>query len=163
MRDLTPDYLTAAGSRFTAPVMLLEITLATQTLRFTTRRQPVDIDGTVFDRLVRDVRIEDVAGGGMTAAATLDNSDGFLTPVFFGDDDYRRARARIWEGFDAERVLVFDGWSGGAVLNDGWINIDLASGGNYSLTPVIGPPLFNHVTPAGTVLQVGGETVVLEA
>jgi hypothetical protein len=161
MRTLTAEHAALAARKFTAPLYLVELDLASGVRRFTTRGRSVTWQGDVFDRLCQVGPFEEVEGGGQRATIRLDDSDGALRPDFLVADPRRRS-ATVWEGHGTELVTRLTGVIGAVRREGGWVIANLYSTGNRGLEVRIGPPLITHLTAPGTIVQIGGETVVLE-
>ncbi len=167
MRSDVPQTLAQALSAASiAPLRLLSIDVGAQTLRFTNTNTPVELDGALFDRVFEGGATRDQAGGGQEASVRLDTSayvnDRPALAPWFIDADARKARAQLWEGVGDELVLVFDGEISSYSIADGWVSCELRSARNSVIDVRIAPPFVQVVTPPGSIVQIGGETVVLE-
>lgn len=99
-------------------------------------------------------------GGGMDCAFSL-----FDKKLKFRADFISRAAQRcavkMWEGDGENFLLRFDGFINGYSVAGQTINVDARSGMNRVVDVRVRHPFVKYVTPAGTIINVGGETVII--
>lgn len=100
-------------------------------------------------------------GGGMECQFSL-----FDKKLIFRSDFINRSAQRcpvkLWEGDGDNFVLRFDGFINSYRVNGQQIDVDARSGMNSVLDVRIRHPFIRYVTPAGTIINVGGETAIIE-
>lgn len=150
------------------PGYLVELKLAT-TLRFSTRDE-VRWNGHTWEASrVHVAQVQPQKGAAMSVDLHLDNRDMSLESLFV-DHDPRGAAVSIWridgDGQLAsdQAVLLMTGEIDDVPDIDAVINIGVTSEGRLSeFTPRhrLLPPLVNHPTTPGTIIDFGGERIVL--
>ena len=147
----------------TAPGYLLELTLGSTALRFSTRGQ-IQWNGQTWDRDMIVENIREISGGGVLASAKLNDWDGDIAALMLAADP-RGAVARLFVGNDDQFITRMDGELIEVEEIGPEISIAMSSAGRMLLeTPRIrlGPPFFDYVTPAGTIIDWNGERIILE-
>ena len=163
--DVTQSLSDALAAATVSPLRLLEIELPTRTLRCHNTNTSVTWSGQVFDQVFEGGAVQDQDGGGQECAVQIDtavyiNDRPELAPEFI-DTDARKAKVKLYEGVLGELIQVFDGEIASYSMSEGWVSCDLRSAKNSVIDVRIAPPFIQVVTPAGTIVQVGGETVVI--
>ena len=165
--DVTLNLKQALAAPTVAPLRLLLITLPDGAeLRFHNSNTSIDWSGDLFDKTFEGGATREQAGGGQESSVRLDtsiyvNDRPELAPQF-NDADARKSKVKLWEGVKDDLVLIFDGEITSYSMADGWISCDLRSALNSVIDVRIAPPFVQVATPPGTIVQIGGETVVIE-
>lgn len=166
MRDLTATLEARLGRAVTEPTGLAELALPGGLVVRASTRGAVTWGGHTWDHSLDLAGLREIAGGGVQGTLRLDNRDHALTPALTGADDPRGGPVRVWLGDGDEMVLMVAGEldAVGAVWPVAEIAIT-SQGVRRMLAPRVRllPPLVRHLTPPGTIIDWGGERIVLEA
>lgn len=168
MRTLPSELDTRVHSDATQPGYLVQIDLPT-VLRLSSREE-IQWDGHTWEQGRVQVRsIDDAPGAALSATLALDNGDLSLTDLFTLNDP-RDALVKIWaiDGeyslSDGQALLLFQGELDEPSGIDDVIAFNATSEGRvrqFSPRHRLLPPLCNHMTAPGTIIDWGGERIAL--
>ncbi len=170
MRDLSETTQAETEKAITSPFYLVEIVMATVTLRLSSSGETAWNGETWAQAGVQVDDLRQVAGGEMEGSISLPNTDLAASALVLADginDRPCRIRKLYGAGPHApeDAVLLFDGVCDGAPsLSIQRISIEITTRGRINeLSPRLRWELFcNHIPPAGTVIPWGGEHFRLE-
>lgn len=136
---------------------LLEMTIADMTVRFASNGDTVSDGGNFIDGLsIQSVSSEE-------ARFTLPNHKREGSSLFL-NHPVRDADITLWLVLDSIKTLVFRGQGDNLTkLTNNEASIRAVSAFTLSKFPdrAIAPPDFNHITPTGTVISFGGQTITI--
>ena len=169
MRTLSTPTLTATGLIVTQPGYLVEIAFST-IVRMSSR---ADVSWNTFTWLASDVSVEGLGAdgaGGQSGGLTIGNLDNVMGALVLNEGVAGRA-VKIWKFYEgaiaaSDPVAMFSGWADEVEIDAGQVRITLVAASLQSLfsprtyiTPGNG---FNHLPPAGTIINWGGQAYQLE-
>lgn len=170
MRSLTTAAQSAVAGPTTRPLYFVEISLS-PVMRYCTY-DAVSWAGNVWSGDVPiEVNISGVDGSGrQSASIEIGNETGAIGAILLGQIVSDK-RVRIWSAdasalSDTDPVLVFDGVISSSEVSAESARISLVSQGSRTIMVprryIDKAGGFSVLLPAGTKIQVGGETVILE-
>lgn len=142
-----PGYLVQLGF----PIPLRYSTIATST--------PTTWDS----RLWTAGGVEVLSVSATDARISLRNHDNSISALVLGNQ-LHRVTCAVWQIYGSDAVALFDGWVDEATLGPRVVLTAIAQSRAVQVpSDFIAPPTFNHLTPPGTPISWGTNTIYLEA
>lgn len=169
MRTLSTPTQTEIAKTYTDPGYLVEIAFST-VVRLSSRAD-VSWNGSTW--LASNVRVDGLSSdgqGAQTGVLTLGNADNVFGALVLNEGVAGRA-IKVWKFYDgataaADPVQVFSGWGDEAEIGLTEVRISLVSESLESLSSprnfINKANGFNHLPPAGTIINWGGQAYRLE-
>lgn len=168
MRNLSAQHVAAASNTVTIPGYLVRINTSPE-IRLSTFGTVLFggekwLDGVAIDGVKRD------GSGIATARLTIPNHDNAWSALIL-TSTINNQRCEVWEGhMDAAGLvhaqLVLQGALEASDIGETSVSVQVAHAGvraQFLPRLRIGAPLFNHITPPGTIITWGGVKYTLEA
>lgn len=158
MRQASNTIAGDINSSSTTPGYLVQLTYKDGTEQRFSSRGALPWNGLQWPYFAWISRIENQAGGVMSATVTLD-SDDVLSVL--DANDMGVVNVSIWGGAGGDYMLVFQGSSSNINIQAGSVTMDCTNW-SHRRPVTISAPLVEYITPPGTIIDWGGRRVIIE-